>query len=89
MAHALFSDPKVSFVFYPGDDLYGASAWREGQKLVQKILGPSPISLRKRRVCEHQEFLQRGNLVTFLCLIKHCQLDLLLRTGHIQAYSHT
>ncbi|XP_077324321.1 coiled-coil domain-containing protein 187 [Lithobates pipiens] len=44
-----------------GYDLYGASAWREGQKLVQKILGPSPISLRKRRVCENQEFLQREN----------------------------
>ncbi|XP_073455748.1 coiled-coil domain-containing protein 187 isoform X3 [Aquarana catesbeiana] len=44
-----------------GYDLYGASAWRKGQKLVQKILGPSPISLRKRRVCENQEFLQREN----------------------------
>lgn len=67
MAHVLFSDPKVSFMFYPGYDLYGASAWRKGQKLVQKILGPSPISLRKRRVCENQEFLQRGNLLTLSC----------------------
>ncbi|XP_040260715.1 coiled-coil domain-containing protein 187 [Bufo bufo] len=27
--------------------LYGASAWREGQRLVQKILGPSPVTLLK------------------------------------------
>ncbi|XP_072286667.1 coiled-coil domain-containing protein 187 [Pyxicephalus adspersus] len=44
-----------------GYDPYGASAWREGQKLVQQILGPLPIALRKRRVCEKQEILQHEN----------------------------
>ncbi|KAM3911201.1 coiled-coil domain-containing protein 187 [Leptodactylus fuscus] len=28
--------------------LYGASAWRDGQKLVQQILGPSPVLLLKQ-----------------------------------------
>ncbi|XP_075434973.1 coiled-coil domain-containing protein 187 isoform X4 [Ascaphus truei] len=31
-------------------DLYGASAWREGQKLVRKLLGPSPVLAKQQRV---------------------------------------
>ncbi|KAM8934319.1 coiled-coil domain-containing protein 187 [Pelodytes ibericus] len=33
-----------------GADLYKASAWREGQKLVRRLLGPSPITAKKPSV---------------------------------------
>ncbi|CAH2316744.1 Hypothetical predicted protein [Pelobates cultripes] len=33
-------------------DLYGASAWREGQKLVKKLLGPSPVVSKMLRVSQ-------------------------------------
>ncbi|XP_075691281.1 coiled-coil domain-containing protein 187 [Rhinoderma darwinii] len=42
--------------------LYGASAWREGQKLVQQILGPSPVILLKNRSPKTEDLhvLQKG-----------------------------
>ncbi|KAM5145477.1 coiled-coil domain-containing protein 187 [Mantella aurantiaca] len=64
-----------------GDDLYGASAWREGQKLVQRILGPSPLILRKRRVCENQEILQRESCRK-RCQKMRCQDS--LKEEHLQ-----
>ncbi|XP_069610639.1 coiled-coil domain-containing protein 187 [Ranitomeya imitator] len=44
--------------------LYGASAWREGQKLVHQILGPSPVTLLKNRSPKADEILhtfQKGS----------------------------
>ncbi|XP_056396977.1 coiled-coil domain-containing protein 187 [Hyla sarda] len=43
--------------------LYGASAWREGQKLVQQILGPSPVTLLKHRSpkAEDSNTMQKGS----------------------------
>ncbi|XP_068104120.1 coiled-coil domain-containing protein 187 [Hyperolius riggenbachi] len=42
----------------PGDDRYRADAWREGQKLVQKILGLSPVTVKKRRAHDKQDIQQ-------------------------------
>ncbi|XP_073496240.1 coiled-coil domain-containing protein 187 isoform X3 [Phyllobates terribilis] len=44
--------------------LYGASAWREGQRLVHQILGPSPVKLLKHRSPKADETLhtlQKGS----------------------------
>ncbi|XP_073397145.1 coiled-coil domain-containing protein 187 [Dendrobates tinctorius] len=45
--------------------LYGASAWREGQRLIHQILGPSPITLLKHRCSPHADellhTLQKGS----------------------------
>ncbi|XP_063791899.1 coiled-coil domain-containing protein 187 isoform X2 [Pseudophryne corroboree] len=46
-----------------GLDLYGASAWREGQKLVQQLLGPSTVTAMRRRVTKTDSYqsLQEGS----------------------------
>ncbi|XP_071980564.1 coiled-coil domain-containing protein 187 [Engystomops pustulosus] len=41
--------------------LYGASAWREGQKLVQQILGPSPVVLHRSPKADDQHSMQKGS----------------------------
>ncbi|XP_030391706.1 centrosome-associated protein 350-like isoform X2 [Gopherus evgoodei] len=46
---------KPTSVFgFPGSKLIGASAWREGQKLVKKLLGPSPKFTKLGSTSEEQ-----------------------------------